>query len=189
MRPQNRQILVATLILASATGGCSFAFVNGPPPNHRQLSFFGCTSGNTIPTLDLAVGALSVVDAVVAGSGGGNPDSSSSTGSHKGDAIAFAATAALLGASAAYGYKKTSECRDAQADLVRRTPPTPVLAPQPYRAPVPYDPWVPHPAAAPAPATPAPGAPAPAAPPTAAPPPAAPPAKPASPWDPASPAQ
>jgi hypothetical protein len=177
MRLQNRHFLVATLILASATGGCSFAFVNGPPPNHRQLSFFGCTSGNTIPTLDLAVGALTAVDAVVAGTGGG--DTSTSTGSHKGDAIAFAAMAAVLGASAAYGYKKTSECRDAEAELVRRTPPTPFLAPQPYRAPVPYDPWVPHPAAAPAPAAPAPGTP----------PPAAPPPRPASPWDPGSSAQ
>src|SRR5690348_9850562 len=104
MTPQNRTLLLATLILASATGGCSFAFVNGPPPNHRQLSFFGCTSSNTIPTLDAAVAALSVVDAVVAGTGGGG---TTSIGSSKGDAVTFAATAALLGASAAYGYKKT----------------------------------------------------------------------------------
>ena len=166
MTPQSRAFLVATLILASATGGCSFAFVNGPPPNHRQLSFFGCTSSNTIPTLDLAVGALSVVDAVVAGSSSGS--TSTSTGSGKGDAIAFAATAALLGASAAYGYKKTSECREAEAELVRRTPPTPILAPQPYRPPVPYDPWVPHPAVPVAPAAP----PAAGAPPAAPPPPA-----------------
>ncbi|HEY4394180.1 MAG TPA: hypothetical protein VGP64_08960 [Polyangia bacterium] len=168
MPPQSRHVLVATLILASAAGGCSFALVNGPPPEHRQLSFFGCTSSNTIPTLDLAVGALSVVDAVVAGSGGG--PSNSTTGSNKGDAITFAATAALLGASAAYGYKKTAECRTAEAELVRRTPPAPVLAPQPYlRPPVPYDPWLPHPAATPAPAPAAlgPGAASPAPPPPA----------------------
>jgi hypothetical protein len=178
MTPQNRVLLVATLILASASGGCSFAFVNGPPPNHRQLSFFGCTSSNTIPTLDAAVAALSVVDAVVAGTGGDG--SSTSTGSNKGDAITFAATAALLGASAAYGYKKTSECRVAEAELVRRTPPTPLLAPQPYaRPPVPYDPWLPHPAAPPAPPAPAPGASAPAAPPPAR----------GSAWDSESPAQ
>ena len=146
MPPQSRLALVATLILASATGGCSFAFVNGPPPNHRQLAFFGCTSGNTIPTLDLAVGALSAVDAVVAGTGGGS--SSSTTGSSKADAITFAASAVLLGASAAYGYKKTAECRDAEAELVRRTPPTPTLGPPMYyRPPVHYDPWAPHPVA------------------------------------------
>jgi hypothetical protein len=178
MTPQNRIFLVATLILASATGGCSFAFVNGPPPNHRQLSFFGCTSGNTIPTLDAAVSALAVVDAVLAGSGQTTTDSS--TGSRKGDVITFAATAALLGASAAYGYKKTAECRDAEAELVRRTPPTPIFVPSPYRPPVPYDPWVPHPAVAPV---------APAAPPAAAAPAAAPPASRGSPWDSANPAQ
>lgn len=181
MTSQNRTLLVATLILASATGGCSFAFVNGPPPNHRQLSFFGCTSSNTIPTLDAAVAALSVVDAVVAGTGGGG--STSSTGSSKGDAITFAATAALLGASAAYGYKKTSECRVAEAELVRRTPLTPVLVP-PYRPPVPFDPWVPHPAPAPeAPAAPpAAGAPA-TAPPAPPAPGATPPPSHASPWE------
>jgi hypothetical protein len=152
MPPQNRLALVATLILTSATGGCSFAFVNGPPPNHKQLSFFGCTSSNSIPTLDLAAGALSLVDAVAAGTGGSG---SSATGSGKADLITFAAGAALLGASAAYGYKKTAECRDAEAQLVLRTPPAPTLAPSPFYAPpVPYDPWVPHPAVAPAPTPP-----------------------------------
>jgi hypothetical protein len=147
MPPQNRLALVATLILTSLTGGCSFAFVNGPPPNHRQLPFFGCTSSNTIPTLDVAAGALSLLDAVAAGTGGSG---STATGSGKADLITFAAGAALLGASAAYGYKKTAECRDAETQLVLRTPPTPTLAPRPYYAPpVPYDPWVPHPAVTP----------------------------------------
>ena len=155
MPPQNRLALVATLILTSATGGCSFAFVNGPPPNHRQLPFFDCTASNTLPTLDLVAGALSLLDAVAAGTDGSG---STATGSGKADLITFAVGAALLGASAAYGYKKTGECRDAETQLMLRTPPTPTLAPG-YPPPVPFDPWVPHPAVAP---VPAPGAPAPA---------------------------
>ncbi len=159
MPPQNRLALVATLILTSATGGCSFAFVNGPPPNHRQLRFFDCTSSNTIPTLDLVVSALSLLDAVAAGTDGSG---TTATGSSKADLITFAAGAALLGASAAYGYKKTGECRDAETQLMLRTPPTPTLAPSPYFAPpVPYDPWLPHPAVAPLPTLPPPAAPPP----------------------------
>jgi hypothetical protein len=59
----------------------------------------------------------------------------------------------LLAASAAYGYKKTSECREAEADLVRRSTLAPVSpfaprAPQGPQGPQgPYDPWVAHPAA------------------------------------------
>jgi hypothetical protein len=179
MPPKNRTALCATLILMSATGGCSFAFVSGPPPNHKQLNFFGCTSSNTVPTLDLVGGALFLIDGVAAATGGSASGSgSTATGSTKGDVITFAAGAALLGASAAYGYKKTAECRDAEADLVRRTPPTPTLAPVRYLPPpVPYDPWLPHPAVVPV--APTPPAPAPAAPPPGR----------SSAWDPENPAQ
>jgi hypothetical protein len=178
MSREHRIVLVATLILTSGAGGCSFALVNGPPPNHRQLSFFGCTSSNTIPMVDLGISALSVVDAAL--SAAGSSSSGLSTGSNKGDLVTFAASAALFGASAAYGYKRTAECRDAEALLVKRTPPAPMLAPTPYLPPpVPLDPWVPHPDVIPV--APPPGP----APPVARPPPAG--GK--SAWDPESPAK
>ena len=107
-------------------------------------------------------------------------DSNTTTGSRKGDAITLGAATAVLAASAAYGFKKTSECREAEADLVRRTPVF-TGAPGPFapRAPLsPYDPWVAHPTAPPAAAPAAPQTPA--VPPTV-------PATRSSPWDGATP--
>ena len=174
---------LAIAALSTAFGGCSFAFVNGPPPNHRTSAFFGCTSSNGVPMLDTIAATLGLLDAVSYATGSGS-DSNTATGSRRDNAIAFGAVTAVLAASAAYGYKKTSECREAEADLVRRTPVF-TGAPGPFapRVPqAPYDPWVVHPPA-PAAAAPvvAPAAPqAPAAPATA-------PAAGSSPWDGATP--
>ncbi len=102
-------------LLSTLFGGCSFAFVNGPPPNHRTSAFFDCTASNTIPVLDTVASTIALLDAVSFTTGSTN-DASTTTGSRKGDLIAFGAGAALLATSAAYGYKKTSECRQAEAD-------------------------------------------------------------------------
>lgn len=183
----SRHGAVAAAILSVACGGCSFLFVNGPPPDHKTSSFFGCTSSNTIPIVDLAFAAGSVLEAVEGGTATQTQDYGTTTGSRTGEAITFGVTAAVLAASAAYGFNKTSQCRDALADLVRRTPPpTPALAP-PLAPPVHYDPWVARPAQTPAnalPDVPPPGAAGP--PPVVAPtpPPAAPPGGAPSPWEP-----
>jgi len=149
MLPRRVPVLLAIAALSTALGGCSFAFVNGPPPNHRTSPFIACTSGNGIPILDTVGATIGLLDALSFATNSTND--LSTTGSRKGDAIAFGAGAALLAASAAYGFKKTSECREAQADLLRRTPVF-TGAPGPFapRVPqTPYDPWVAPPAAAP----------------------------------------
>ena len=133
--------------------------------------------------LDTIAATIGLLDAVGFAAGSGS-DSNTTVGSRTDTAIFLGAGAAVLAASAAYGYKKTSECREAEADLVRRTPVF-TGAPGPFapRAPQgPYDPWVAHPPAPP-PAAPvvAPAAPqAPAGPATA-------PATGSSPWDGATP--
>jgi hypothetical protein len=176
---------LAPLLLAlfsTAVGGCSFAFVHGPPPNHKTSAFFDCTSGNALPIIDSVLAAGALIDAVGAGAGSSsfvNNDGTMSTSSVRATtALVYGASAALLAVSAGYGFKRTSACRDAEADLVRRTPVTPAFAgaPRLLAPPTPYDPWVAHPAIAPVGpvVTPAPTAPAAAG----APPPAA-----ASPWD------
>jgi hypothetical protein len=142
---------VAVAILATAGAGCSFLFVNGPPAEHRKMSFFGCTSSNTIPTLDAVFGTAALVDAVAAGAG--SSTFGSSVGTRRAEAITFGAEALLLGASSAYGYQKTSECRKAEAELQRRAPVMP-MGPPPS-APPPYDPWLGRPIASPVPAAPA----------------------------------
>jgi hypothetical protein len=140
---------LAIAALSTALGGCSFAFVNGPPPNHRTSPFFTCTSSNGVPMLDAVAATIALLDAASFATDSGS-ESSTTTGSKTGNAIVLGAGAALLAASAAYGYKKTSECREAEADLVRRTPVF-TSAPGPFATrgpPAAYDPWVAHPASA-----------------------------------------
>jgi hypothetical protein len=137
---------LAIAALSTALGGCSFAFVNGPPPNHRTSPFFTCTSSNGVPMLDAVAATIALLDAASFATDSGS-ESSTTTGSKTGNAIVLGAGAALLAASAAYGYKKTSECREAEADLVRRTPVF-TSAPGPFAPRGPYDPWVAHPAPA-----------------------------------------
>lgn len=181
----SRPGLVAAVILSVAGSGCSFLFVNGPPPDHKTSTFFDCTSSNTIPFVDVAFAAGSVLEAVEGGTGVQSQGYDTTTTSRTGEAVTFGVTAAVLAASAAYGFNKTSQCREALADLVRRTPPAaPTLAP-PFVPPVPYDPWVAHPAQTPAgalPAAPPPGAAE--APTVTVPRPAPPPSAEPSPWEP-----
>jgi hypothetical protein len=128
MDPRLRPVTAA---LALTLGGCSFAFIHGPPANHRQMRFFDCSTSNVLPFLDtvMAAGAVGeTLDAVT-----GSPTTTTS----KTELATFAVEAALLGASAVYGFTKTSDCRDAQAAMLARTPPV-----GPYMlAPPPIDPW------------------------------------------------
>lgn len=145
--------LVLAAAIACGGAGCSLAFVNGPPPNHRQLPFFDCTSSNVLPTVDLVLAGVAAADAV-----GGTAGASGLTSSRT-ELAGFAIEAAAFAASAVYGYGKTSACKKAQVELFARTPSTPMpgyppgygTAPGFGVAAAPYDPWVaPRPAVNPA---------------------------------------
>jgi hypothetical protein len=191
MRPR-RSLASALIVLATTSGGCSLAFVNGPPAAHKKMTFFGCTSSNAVPMVDTGLAALLALDAVGLGT-----DSNTGATNRTSDEIGLGLMAAALGVSAAYGFHETARCRDAQLDLLQRTPPGPVFIPPP--PPPAYDPWVAHPVA-PAPAAPStwesgspaagapesPGIPPPAPAPSA---PSAPPPSPPSPWEAAPPAK
>ncbi len=157
MPPRRVLAPLAVAALSTALGGCSFAFVSGPPPNHRTSAFFTCTSSNGVPILDTIAATIGLID-VASFATSSASGSSTTTGSRTSDALVLGAGAALLATSAAYGFKKTSECREAEADLIRRTPitqqgpfgPGTLAAPQGPQAPqAPYDPWVAPPPAAP----------------------------------------
>jgi hypothetical protein len=161
--------VIASLLAAQLVGGCSLAFVKGPPSNHRELTTFDCSTSNVAPVLDTLLTGLQVLNVVGAASStdeewaanyDGNPPISR-------DAAVplYIGLALLSGASMIYGYSTTSACRKAKAEAVeyeaQRQRPNPDDEPAaPRRAP----------GAAPAPAPPPPpGAPAPAAAPAAAP--------------------
>lgn len=144
----------ALALVSVVSGGCSFLFVNGPPPNHRTSSFFGCTSSNALPFVDVAFAAGSILEAFDPGAG--SSGYATASGAQAANVVAYGATAALLAASAAYGFSKTSRCREAQAELLARLPPPIASGRTP---PVPYDPWVAHPSPMPSGAPPAPPSP------------------------------
>lgn len=145
--------------------GCSFLFVHGPPPDHERLPYFDCSSSNVLPVLDALYAGVAGIDAAVAASG---TRAFSTTSSARTDAFLLAGEAVIVGASAAYGFSKTSDCRKAQAAMLKRaatqgTTFGPTAAPTfaPPGAP-PVDPWTGRPAGPPPPAIVPPPAPAPA---------------------------
>ncbi|HVV17527.1 MAG TPA: hypothetical protein VHH90_10015 [Polyangia bacterium] len=162
-----RRLLFAVWGLAGlcSTTSCSFLFVHGPPPDHERLPYFDCSSSNVLPVLDALYGGLAAAEAVAAGAG--SPTFSSSG---KSEAWVLAGEAAVVGASAVYGFSKTSDCRQAQAAMIKRAQtrpfggptfgPTPAPAFAPPGAP-PVDPWTGRPVGAPPPPYAPPPAPAP----------------------------
>jgi hypothetical protein len=141
---------VLAVVVGGSSVGCSWAFVNGPPPNHKALAYFDCTSSNLLPTGDLLFAGAAAVDAIAGFSG------ASGVPTNRAALAGFAVEGALFGASAIYGYSKTASCREAQAEMVKRAPRVPLYAPGPGYAPppppgfaapasAPYDPWAPPP--------------------------------------------
>jgi hypothetical protein len=111
--------------LCSMTG-CSFLFVHGPPPDHQRLPFFDCSSSNVLPVLDALYAGAVAIDAVAAGADRGVL---STTSSSKADVFLLAGEAAVMRASAIYGFRKTSDCRQAQAEMIRRAATRPMGTP------------------------------------------------------------
>jgi hypothetical protein len=145
---------LCAIFLAAGSGGCSFLFVDGPPEKHRQLPYFTCSTSKAWPVVDTIFAASYAVATAGVLSADSNDSSSKATA-----ALVPAAAAALMTASAVYGYGKTSSCREAtdelQLRLMRMQPvpganpwqqgPNPYQPPSPYQ-PVPYqppvDPWL-----------------------------------------------
>jgi hypothetical protein len=147
--------LCAFLVALTPLPGCSFAFVHGPPPGHEQLTAFDCSTSNALPVLDALWAGLSAAETVAAATG--SPEFKSP----KTESFIYAGEAAVAAASAVYGFRKTSECREAQALLMKRAasqPAMPAFAPAPRvpNAPAPIDPWTGRPVGAPPPPPPAP---------------------------------
>lgn len=108
--------LLATGLLALSLSGCGFLLTNGPPPGHEQLVSFSCTDDNAGPVLDIVWGSLNVLGALAIASDRAaydNPDLSIASG---------LAWGLFSGFSAATGFKKTRDCRQALAQLAARSP-------------------------------------------------------------------
>lgn len=126
------------ILCALSVTGCSFVFVEGPPDDHRQQPYVGCTSSRMSPILDTIFTGLQLANLGVAVSKDdmewdeqydGEPPFERDT------AIGIYSAFVLLGAAGMYyGFTRTSECRDAQDELAARRRMMP-LAPAPAAAP------------------------------------------------------
>lgn len=115
--------LIATLT-GSSLAGCSFAFVSGPPANHRQAPYFDCTSSRVVPVLDVIWSVLQTANFALSVSRSDEEWDDMFNGDPplaRGTAIPVYAILAGLGiGGAVYGFAKTSSCRAAKAELSGR---------------------------------------------------------------------
>ena len=149
----NRLIALCTVFLATASGACSYLFVDAPPERHRQLPYFQCTTSKAWPVVDTVVASAYAIDtAVFLGMAGKSSSDRAAAGTL---GIGSLAAAALFAASAVSGYGKVSDCREATEELqlrLMRMQPGPGAGPwqppglSPYPPSKPQDPWVTPPA-------------------------------------------
>jgi hypothetical protein len=107
--------------------GCSWVFVEAPPPQHERMNYFDCTSGRGAPILDTIFAAGNAVSAIALAAAGG--DSSTQSGLMPANqngaryaAIAIDGVAALVFLlSAQSGFDHTKECREAKLELANRS--------------------------------------------------------------------
>jgi hypothetical protein len=111
--------LVLIGCLSVLASGCSFAFVNGPPPGHQSLEDFSCTEGMTLPAIDAiwaGVGGVTMVGGLTADPNSGSGDA------FKAIAITVGVgSLAVWGVSALVGFGRVDSCRTARSELALRS--------------------------------------------------------------------
>jgi hypothetical protein len=107
MRPGPGLPLLALVLSSALSSGCSALSVYGPSRTQRASIGVSCTDERYAPALDVGLGGASLLSAAF--------DDSHSTGAR----VGLATSAVAWGASAAYGYFVTAECRKAKDALHR----------------------------------------------------------------------
>jgi len=115
-----RIMLLCAFFLTSTA--CSWAFVNGPPPNHESLPFFTCTQSKTWPILDVVWGGAAFLSGVsVLAMSDEEFANSGSDGDRVTTGVVGLAWGVASGFSARSGFNKVNECRAAYAGLAQRS--------------------------------------------------------------------
>lgn len=112
-----RAVQACALAACALAGGpgCSFLFVDGPPPNHAtSVDPIDCTQSRAAPIIDTIFAGLYGLSAVSTATEHG---SASGTGSR---AALMLGVAAVELASAAHGYANTADCREAKQRWAER---------------------------------------------------------------------
>lgn len=104
-------------LLAMLGTGCSFIFAEGPPPNHREVRYFDCTSSYGPPAADTVVSVFGGLTAATLLVLSGLSDSGD-----RSDRVALVSLPLVMlpVSSAIYGYTQVGSCRKAQSELAMR---------------------------------------------------------------------
>jgi hypothetical protein len=109
-------VVAAAVWVAGTVAGCSFAFVQRPPPAARPASgAVGCTSTYLSPIMDSVLVALVVGNVAASEAVGDAALRPPYTVVNIAAAATFAALTAAAAVSAAYGYVEVHACREDEA--------------------------------------------------------------------------
>ena len=97
-------------VISLCASGCSFLFVEGPPPGHEQMRVVSCTDSKTLPLLDAIWAGVNALELI-----------SDATDEGPGVLAGSAAGAVIWGIAASKGYEKVRKCRAAKELWARRT--------------------------------------------------------------------
>ena len=109
--------LVVLILGTAASGGCSLAFVQGPPDDYLGREEIDCTESRVIPFLDLGLGITAAATARVESV---SPETGE-TEVQVGQTIALAAiSGGLFALSSVGGFRRVSACRAAKKEASLR---------------------------------------------------------------------
>jgi hypothetical protein len=114
----------------SLASGCSWIFVQPPPPDYGRGRDLDCTTNRAAPVIDTIFTITNVISALyVAGQ---------NNVTNKGASVGLGlSVAALWGMSAGYGYSNTSQCEEAKASMSGRYYSPAAVRPRPAALPPP----------------------------------------------------
>lgn len=94
--------------------GCGFLISHGPPVGHEQMDYFTCTEGDAGPIVDVVLGSLNLVGAVIIAA---NPDAFLDPQTSAASGFFWAV---LLGSAAGVGFNKSRKCLEAKRQWAER---------------------------------------------------------------------
>jgi hypothetical protein len=107
--------LAPVALIATASSGCSYLFVKGPPTGHENLPYFTCTESNLVPALDAIWAGLNGLGAARAAS------AEDGTYVNQDEAMLVGTMWLVVsGLSSHSGFRKTKSCRTAVQQLTLR---------------------------------------------------------------------
>lgn len=123
MRTGGCRLLLGLLVvlLMLPLGGCSYLFMEPPPPQHARLDSFQCRTSRGTPTLDVVYGVANTVSSVgfflVATDSEIYDDDRNTAATYL---VPSLVAGVLSYASAAYGFAAAAECEAALEQLAAR---------------------------------------------------------------------